>query len=153
MRVIMRRTAFLLSAFFFAAGCSDYLSPSFNGTVYALARIGPTPVPVFIGDNGGYPLLLADTIRLVQDRPRVGDSVLGHVAVLRLENNQTTRSESDHYYTLENGQLSYDECPIGSFCLDLIAAPRVFQVVGDSLFEIVPEILNRPQYVYGRVRF
>lgn len=147
----MRSIAFFLIASACAAGCSDYLSPSVSGTTYALARVGTTPLPVFLGENGGLPLLLADTFRLVRERPHRGDSILEHVSVLRIENNQTTQSETEHFYTIQNGLLGFDECPIGSFCAALVAAPRIFQVVGDSLFEI--QIQGRPQYVYGRVRF
>lgn len=149
----MFRPALLIFAAVLAAGCSDYLSPSGSARVYALARIGPTPLPVFLGDNGAFPLLLADTLLLVQDRPRVGDSVLTHVAVLRLDATQTTRAETEHYYSLEGGQLRYDECPIGAFCAAIIAAPRIFQVVGDSLFEIIPETATNQPRVYGRVRY
>lgn len=147
----MRSIAFFIIASACAVGCSDYLSPSVSGTTYALARVGTTPLPVFLGENGALPLLLADTIRLVQERPHRGDSILEHVSVLRTTNTQISRSETEHLYTLEGGLLGFDECPIGSFCAALVAAPRIFQVVGDSLFEI--QILGRPQYVYGRVRF
>ena len=149
----MFRPALIVCAAAFAAGCSDYLSPSGTNSVYSLARIGPTSLPVFIGADGGFPLLLADTLLLVQDRPRVGDSVLTHVAVLRLDGTHTTRSESAHYYSLEGGQLRYDECPVGSFCAAIIAAPRVFDVVGDSLFEAIPPGTNIQPRVYGRVRY
>lgn len=148
----MRSAAFIICSWVFATGCSDYLSPSATGTVYALARIGPTPLPVILGENGGFPLLLADTLLLAQDRPRVGDSVLTHVGVLRFDATQTTRSESEHSYRLEGGQLSYDECPIGALCGAIVAAPRLFQVVGDSLFEIfLVDAFIQPR-VYGRVR-
>jgi len=149
----MFRPALVICAAAFAAGCSDYLSPSGTARVYALARIGPTPLPVFLGDNGAFPLLLADTLLLVQDRPRAGDSVLAHVAVMRLDATQTTRSESEHYYSWDGGQLRYDECPVGSFCAAIIAAPRVFDIVGDSLFEVVAGNTNIQPRVYGRVRY
>jgi hypothetical protein len=149
----MFRPALVVCAAAFAAGCSDYLSPSGSNSVYILARIGPTPLPVFIGQDGGLPLLLADTLLLVQDRPRVGDSILTHVAVLRVDATHTTRSESEHYYTRDGGQLRYDECPVGSFCAAIIAMPRVFDIVGDSLFEVVAGNTNIQPRVYGRVRY
>ena len=149
----MFRPALVICAAAFVVGCSDYLSPSGTNSVYTLARIGPTPLPVFLGDNGAFPLLLADTLLLVQDRPRVGDSILTHVAVLRLDATQTTRSESQHYYSRDGGQLRYDECPVGSFCAAIIAAPRVFDIVGDSLFEVVAGNPNIQPRVYGRVRY
>ena len=146
----MFRPALVMCAAACAVGCSDYLSPSGTNSVYTLARIGPTPLPVFIGTNGGFPLLLADTLLLVQDRPRVGDSVLTHAAVLRVDATHTTRSESEHYYSFEDGQLRYDECPIGALCI--VAMPRVFDAVGDSLFEVIPTGANIQRRVYGRVR-
>jgi hypothetical protein len=147
----MFRATTVLAAVVLAAGCTDYLSPSERGTIYALARVGSTSLPVFLGDNGGFPLLIADTLILVSDRPKSSTSQLSHVSVLRQTATETTRSETKHLFNIEGAQLSYDGCPVGSFCAALIAQPRVFSIVGDSLFEVSPGAQSSP-YVYGRVR-
>lgn len=133
-----------------ATGCSDTLGPEPPAGVYALARVGPSPLPVTLG--GTQTLLLADTLRLSQARARNDRQILEHVSVLRFGNAQVTRTEVQHLYSLDNGLLRYDACPLDATCISIIAAPMVFQVAGDSLFQIVPLGSSIEPYVYGRVR-
>ena len=137
-----------------AAGCDESTGPSLLGESYALARIGLQTPPIPLGPDGGAPFLLADTLRLDDERPRdETGAVLTRIQVVRDDNGVTNRMESQHRYQLEGDILSYDTCPLGALCIaSLVYAPLEFQVVGDSLFQTGPEASPLPKSVYGRVR-
>jgi hypothetical protein len=73
--------------------------------------------------------------------------------VFREPGGPTTRDQNDFNYSVTGSFLTYDTCPIGTFCAaaSLIYMPKTFQIVGDSLFEVVPAGLTKPPYVYGRI--
>ena len=144
----------ILAAVALAAGCDESTGPSRLAESYALARIGLLVPPIPLGPDGGPPFLLADTLRLTDPRPRDETmAVLTRILVTRNGDGTTHRQESQHRYQFDGDILSYDSCPIGSFCIaSLVYAPLDFQVVGDSLFQIGPEASPLPQSVYGRVR-
>jgi hypothetical protein len=144
-----------LAAATLAAGCDDSgTGPSPLAASYALARIGLQVPPIPQGPDGGAPFLLADTLRLDDDRPRdERGAVLTRVLVMRDASGTINRSESQHRYQLEGNILSYDSCPLDALCIaSLVYAPLDFLVVGDSLFQIGPEASPLPKSVYGRVR-
>jgi hypothetical protein len=143
-----------LAAAALAAGCDESTGPSRLAEWYALARIGLVAPPIPLGPDGGPPFLLADTLRLTELRPRDEImAVLTRIQVLRDGNGTTHRTESRHRYQFDGDILSYDSCPVDSFCIaSLVYAPLDFQVVGDSLFQVGPEASPLPQSVYGRVR-
>lgn len=151
----MRRTALLLTALGLAAACRESAGPSVPHSEYALARVGAARLPISFMGDGTPPFLVADTLRLVEERPHTGRQILRQIIVIRPgPDGRTTRSEAEYAYTIENGTLVYDNCPIGSFCIaSLVYAPRVFQIAGDSLFEVVPPGANFQPHVYGRVRY
>ena len=150
----MRKLGFItLAAAALAAGCDESTGPSVLAESYALARIGLQVPPIPLGPDGGAPFLLADTLRLTDPRPRDEMAVLTRIQVTRDGNGISHRMESRHRYQFDGDILSYDSCPIDSFCIaSLVYAPLDFQVVGDSLFQIGPEAFPLPQSVYGRVR-
>lgn len=151
----MRKLAFItLAAAALAAGCDESTGPSRLAESYALARIGLLVPPIPLGPDGGPPFLLADTLRLTDPRPRDETmAVLTRILVTRNGDGTTHRQESQHRYQFDGDILSYDSCPIGSFCIaSLVYAPLDFQVVGDSLFQVGPEASPLPKSVYGRVR-
>ena len=147
-------TVITLVAATLAAGCDESTGPSLLAEAYALARIGLQVPPISLGPDGGAPFLLADTLRLVDDRPRdETGSVLTRIQVVRDDNGATQRLESQHRYQLEGDILSYDSCPLDALCIaSLVYAPLDFQVVGDSLFQTGPEASPLQKSVYGRVR-
>lgn len=118
------------------------------GTPYALVRVGTTPLPV---DQGGR-TLLADTLWIGPEALRIGPGILHQLTVFRDGGlGQIQRSEANFNYQLVDNVLTYDQCPIGYYCAaNLVYMPRVFDVVGDSLFET--EHPGTSHYVYGRVR-
>ena len=136
---------------------ADYAGPSGPREVYALARVGLNRLPVPLNGNGNPALLVADTFRLAPVRARTDQQILRRITVVRQETNgPTTRSEVQYAYEIANGILTYIECPVGSFCVataNLVYAPRIFQIAGDSLFEVTPVGANLPPYVYGLVRY
>ena len=151
----MRKLALItLAAAALAAGCDESTGPSRLAESYALARIGLLVPPIPLGPDGGPPFLLADTLRLTDPRPRDETrAVLTRILVTRNGDGTTHRQESQHRYQFDGDILSYDSCPIGSFCIaSLVYAPLDFQVVGDSLFQVGPEASPLPKSVYGRVR-
>jgi hypothetical protein len=151
----MRRTTLTLLAAALAAGCTEYTGPSASHDVYALARVGLDHLPVPAYPDASIPLLLADTFRLGQDRSRTSQQILRQITVLQDgPGEKIERSEVQFLYRIENGILLYDNCPMGYFCIaGLVAAPRAFQIVGDSLFEVVPAGVNTPPHIYGLVRY
>ena len=151
----MRWRILTLLAAALAAGCSDYAGPNPSGCLYALARVGANHLPVPLDPTSALPLLVADTFNLVSDRSRSEQQVLRQITVIQdAPNGHTVRSQSEFYYRIENGTLMYDNCPIGALCVaELVYAPRVFRIVGDSLFEVTPVDANLPQHVYGLVRY
>lgn len=151
----MRKLAVItFAATALAAGCDDHTGPSLLAETYALARIGLQVPPIALGPDGGAPFLLADTLRLDDDRPRdETGAVLTRIQVVRDDNGVTNRLESEHRYQLEGDILSYDSCPIDALCIaSLVYAPLEFQVVGDSLFQTGPQASPLQKSVYGRVR-
>ena len=150
----MKRVTTIFPALLLLAGCTDYSGPSGVEDVYALARVGPHHLPVPLHDNEPFPLLLADTFRL-GDRGAAKDQILRQTTVLLSgPGGQAGRSDTEFDYRIEGSALVYNNCPRGSLCAaaGLVYAPRVFQMVGDSLFEVTPLGSNLPPYVYGRVR-
>ncbi len=97
---------------------------------------------------------MADTLRPEGDRPRVEQQTLRQITVTQDGRDEKVgRGEADYHYQIDKSTLTYDNCPVGAFCAgSLVYAPRVFQIVGDSLFEVTPVGANIPQHVYGRVR-
>jgi len=150
----MHRTVVAILAVALGAGCRVYTGPSAPHSVYALARVGSAHLPIPLDAGSPLPLLVADTFRLVDGRPRE-DPVLQQVTVIQLSSGgPSTRSAVEYYYEVDNGVLRYTNCPIGAFCAagDLVYSPRAFSIVGDSLFEILPPGSGLPQHVYGMVR-
>jgi hypothetical protein len=151
----MHRTVVAILAVVLGTGCRDYAGPSAPHSVYALARVGSAHLPIPLNAGSPLPLLVADTFRLVEGRPRTEDPVLQQVTVIQQSSNgPPTRSAAEYYYEVDNGVLRYTNCPIGAFCAaaDLVYSPRSFGIVGDSLFEILPPGSGLPQHVYGMVR-
>lgn len=150
----MRKVMLCWLALVALGGCSEGTSPSLLPDTYALARIGLQTPPIPQGESGGAPFLIADTLRLEDGRPRdVLGRVLRRLLVVRDGNGINHRMESEHLFTIENGVLTYDSCPLDSFCLgSLVYAPLTFQIVGDSLFQIGPQASPLPGAVYGAVR-
>ena len=147
-------TVITFAAAALAAGCDDYTGPSLLAESYALARIGLQVPPIPLGPDGGAPFLLADTLRLDDDRPRdETGAVLTRIQVVRDDNGATQRLESEHRYQLEGDILTYDSCPIDALCIaSLVYAPLEFQVIVDSLFQTGPQASPLQKSVYGRVR-
>lgn len=148
----MRRVALGLCTIFVAAACTDYTGPSSGGNFYALVRVGAQHLPVPL-DPSTPTLLLADTFRLTSDRSR-DQRILEQTTVIQDgPGGKVGRSLLQFVYNIDNENLVFDNCPIGSYCLgNLVYQPRVFQIVGDSLFETVPVGTDRPAHVYGRVK-
>jgi len=148
-------TRLILAAFAALAvgGCDAGTSPSAIRDTYALARIGLEKLPIAQGESGGAPFLLADTLRLGGGRPRdAAGPALTRIVVFGDQDHIDYRLVSEHSFAIENGMLTYDSCPRGSFCIEaLVYAPLVFQIVGDSLFQIMPQGSPIPGAVYGAV--
>lgn len=123
-------------------------NPSHVGTPYALVRVGTEHVPVNLGQT----TILADTLWLMHDKLRDGTGVLHQFSLSRFSgSNQDSKFEGDFNFQIQNSVLIYDQCPIGYYCAAaLVYAPRVFNVVGDSLFET--DHPGTAHYVYGRVK-
>jgi hypothetical protein len=150
----MRRTIFALWALSLAAGCRDYAGPSGSPSIYALARVGAAHLPISFNGDGTAPFLVADTLRLLADRPRTDSQILRQIRVMQQElNGPDTRSEVEYGYDINNGVLTYTDCPIGALCAALVYRPIAFQIVDDSLFEITPPGAAIPPRVYGLVRY
>lgn len=151
----MRRAAFILWAAALAAACDQYGGPSRPLNVYALARVGANHLPISLNGDGTPPFLLADTLRLVDVRARTGQQVLRETVVTSdPPGGMPVRAETEFTYWIEDQTLTIDNCPRGFFCAaSLVYMPRVFQIVGDSLFEAVPAGVNLPPHIYGLVRF
>ena len=149
----MRRVALGLCTIFVAAGCTDYTGPSSGRNLYALVRVGAQHLPVPL-DPSTPTLLLADTFRLTSDRSRrSADSRTDHGDSGRTGRKGGPIDSCSSSIKIDKETLVFDNCPIGSYCLgNLVYAPRVFQIVGDSLFETVPVGIDRPPHVYGRVK-
>jgi hypothetical protein len=149
----MRRMAFLLWTAAVTSGCTDHSGPSGTTSTYALARVGPNHLPVLISE-GSPQLLLADTFRLMRDRSRTNLETLRQTTVIQNgPGGSTEKSETEFEYRLEAGTLVLNNCPIGALCaMGLVYAPRIFQIEGDSLFELTPLGANLPSHVYGLVR-
>lgn len=149
----MPRLVFVALAAVMLGSCEDGTSPASIPDEYALARIGLQKVPIPQGQSGGAPFLLADTLRLGGGRSRdAAGQVLTRITVVGDDKHIDYRMESEHVFAIENGVLTYDSCPRDSFCLGSLAyAPRAFQIVGDSLFQIVPQGSPFPASVYGAV--
>jgi hypothetical protein len=151
----MRRATFALWALSLAAGCRDYAGPSESPSIYALARVGAAHLPISFNGDGTPPFLVADTLRLLADRPRTDSQTLRQIRVMQQElNGPVTRSEVEYGYEIDKGVLRYTDCPIGALCAaSLVYRPITFQIVDDSLFEITPLGAPLPPRVYGLVRY
>ena len=146
-----------LAALTLLAACeeSEPTAPSPVGDVYALARIGLVPPPIPLGQNGGAPFLIADTLKLTDERPRKdAGRILSRVMIFQEGSGTRDRTETRFGYVVEGGTLTIDTCPIGSMCIAaLVYQPMVFQITGDSLYQIVPFASPiQMGAVYGRVR-
>jgi hypothetical protein len=122
--------------------------------VYALHRIGDVVLPAPAWPGSKYPLILADTLTLLTSRARPGDSlVVSRGQVFQQENGQRDVSSGRFSAVLRTDLLVVDSCPIGAYCLavDLVYSPFVLRVVGDSLYEQVPEGSPLKPRVYGQV--
>ena len=153
----MRRPLLAVLTVVLLGGCDESTSPSDTTKEYSLARIGSLHLPIGLGTNGGPPFLIADTLRLGNSRPREGSpfsSVLAHISVYQDASGVRSRLESQHGYSIQGSTLTYDTCPLGSLCTAaLVYAPLTFHIVGDSLFQIVPQASPLPAgAVYGRVQ-
>jgi len=149
------RRLILVSLLSVALGsCDEGTAPSIIADAYALARIGLQTPPIPQGPSGGAPFLIADTLRLDHGRPREDPGrVLTRILVVRDGNGTDYRMESEHTFTIEKSVLTYDSCPRDALCVAaLVYAPLVFQIVGDSLFQIGPQASPLPASVYGAVR-
>jgi hypothetical protein len=151
---MVRRLIFVSLAAMALGGCNESTSPSLLPDAYALARIGVQTPPIPQGPSGGAPFLIADTLRLDHGRPREDLGwVLTRILVVRDDNGTDYRMESEHIFTIEGSVLTYDSCPRDALCVaSLVYAPLVFQIVGDSLFQIGPQASPLPASVYGAVR-
>jgi hypothetical protein len=150
----MRRLIFISFLTLALAGCDDGTAPSTLSDAYALARIGVQTPPIPQGPSGGAPFLIADTLRLDNGRPREESGrVLTRILVVQDASGTDHRMESEHVFTIENGLLTYDSCPRDALCIaSLVYAPMIFQIVGDSLFQIPPPAFPAAAAVYGAVR-
>lgn len=151
----MRHTARYLCAMIFLAACSVYTGPSAPHDVYALARLGTSHLPTSFNHDGSPPFLVADTLWLNSNQAQADQLALRRVTVVRQAfTGGNTRSEAVFPYEITDKTLVYTECPIGFYCLaSLVYAPRTFQILGDSLFEVIPVGVNTPPRVYGLVRY
>lgn len=151
---VMRSVALVaLAAMTLTVGCDTGTSPSGFGRTYALARIGDDHLPVGQGAGGTAPFLVGDTLELEQDRSRNDwEGTLRWIRVLRDDQGVPSRSETNHNYSLHDAVLTYDSCPREALCIaSLVYAPLIFQVVGDSLYQILPDDQADSRAVYGRV--
>ncbi len=151
----MRRTLLFLLALGGTYACGVYTGPSGPKNTYALARVGAQQLPVPLDGNAPLPLLVADTFRLASDRSKSESLILQQTTVIQqTADGKLLRRDASFVYRIDQGNLIYDNCPVGSFCLaSLVYAPRIFQVIGDSLFEVVQPGLQTPPHVYGLVRY
>lgn len=150
----MQRLIFVALASLTVGACEYDTAPSSMPGAYALARIGLQKMPIPQGPSGGAPFLLADTLRLGTGRSRdAAGPALTRITVVRDANQVEYRMESEHSFAIQDGVLTYDSCPRDSFCLGtaLVYAPMAFQIVGDSLFQIMPQGSPLPGAVYGAV--
>jgi hypothetical protein len=134
--------------------CDNVAGPGDGAALYALHRIGDAVVPAPAWPGSKYPLVLADTLTLLTSRPRPGDSlVVSRVQVFQEESGQVDNNGGRFNAVLRADLLIVDSCPIGAFCLavDLVYSPFVLRVVGDSLYEQVPDGSSLKPRVYGRV--
>ena len=137
-----------------ASGCDNPVGPGDGTAVYALHRIGDAVVPAPAWPGSKYPLVLSDTLTLLTSRPRSGDSlVVSRFQLFKEESGRLDADSARFSATLRTDLLIVDTCPIGAYCLavDLVYRPFVLRVVGDSLFEPVPEGSPLKPRVYGRV--
>ena len=150
----MRSAVSFLSAVILTAACTDYSGPSEVEGVYALARVGLDHLPVPRHEGSPFPLLVADTFRLFGDRGAEKDQILRQTTVLQSgPGAQLGRSDTEFDYRIEGSALVYNNCPRGSLCAaGLVYAPRVFQMVGDSLVEVTALGSSQSPHVYGLVR-
>lgn len=151
----MRRIFLLLLAAGGVGACGVYTGPSGPKNVYALVRVGTQHLPVPVDGGSPLPLLVADTFRLTSDRSKSDSPILQQTTVIRQTvNGKLVRSDVTFVYSIGQGTLTFDTCPVGSFCLaSLVYAPRVFRIAGDSLFEVIQPGLQTPPHVYGLVRY
>ena len=152
----MRRPVLAVLTVLLLGGCDDSTAPSKTTKVYALGRIGLLQPPIGLGSDGGPPFLIADTLRLGDGRPRDGSlvsAILSHITVTQDGAGTRSRFETEHGYSIQGNELTYDTCPRGSMCIAaLVYNPVRFQIVGDSLYQIVPHASPlHAGAVYGRI--
>jgi hypothetical protein len=135
-------------------GCGYRTDPNPIG-LYALQRIGPQPLPAPAGGWQGAPLVLGDTFQLQRSSRRDPAEVIVHRTLVTLSPGfPTVRLELRHRGAVSGGWITWDSCPLDSFCVaavSLVAAPDSFRIVGDSLFERAGD--GRPPRVYGRIAY
>lgn len=138
-----------------AAGCGVLTDDSYGANErYALARVGNDHLPVPLGPDGTAPFLVSDTLVLTDSRIRDDEDVLFWIRRTEAENGMVSRSVSEHWYLVEDDVLTFDSCPREVLCAastSLVYAPMKFQVVGDSLFQIILPPFQGEPMVYGRV--
>ena len=139
-----------------AAGCGVLIDDSYGAKErYVLVRVGEDHLPVALGPDGTAPFLVSDTLVLVDPRIRSGEDVLFWIRRTEAENGTESRSISEHLYQVEEDMLTFDSCPREALCAastSLVYAPMKFQIVGDSLFQIIVPPFQGEPMVYGRVQ-
>jgi hypothetical protein len=139
-----------------AAGCGVLTDDSYGASErYALVRVGDKHLPVALGPDGSAPFLVSDTLALTDSRIRDDDDLLVWIRRTEAENGTVNRSVSEHWYLVEDDVLTFDSCPREVLCAaatSLVYAPMMFQVVGDSLFQIIVPPFQGEPMVYGRVK-
>lgn len=137
-----------------ASGCEGVTGPGNGASVYALHRIGNAVLPAPGWPGTAYPLVLGDTITIPVSRGRSELSVIvSRVQVFKEENGQVDSNSGRFGAGLWADSLIVDTCPFGALCaaVDLVYNPLRLRVVGDSLFEMLPEGSALKPRVYGRV--
>jgi hypothetical protein len=135
-------------------GCGYQTDPNPTG-FYALQRIGPQRLPAPAGAWQGAPLVLGDTFQLRRANHREPAEVIVHRTLVTMSPGfPTVRLELRHRGGIRAGWITWDSCPLDSFCVaaaSLVAAPDSFRIVGDSLFERAGD--ERPPRVYARIPY
>ena len=137
-----------------ASGCNSVTAPGDGGVVYALHRIGDAVLPTPAWPGTAFPLVLGDTITIPTSRARPeGSLIVSRIEVFKEENGQVDSNSGRFNATRWADSLIVDTCPLGALCtaVGLVYNPLRLRVLGDSLFEMLPEGSPLKPRVYGRV--
>lgn len=136
------------------AGCVGDATAPGGGSLYRLRRIGTQPLPAPSYPSPDAPLIVADSLLLTAARVRSADDLeVTRITIQRSGAAGDERNVNRYRAALEGDLLIMDNCPVGSFCIaSLVYAPSRFLIVGDSLFEQLPQDSPLLPRVYGLVR-